>query len=114
MTRRRLALGAHGETLAAEWYAAHGYEVLDRNWRCREGELDLVVRQGRTIVFCEVKTRSSDAFGAPAEAVTHTKRQRIRRLAARWLEDAPVRPIRIRFDVAAVLDGRLEVIEGAF
>jgi putative endonuclease len=86
-----------------------------RNWRCRDGELDLIVRQGRVFVFCEVKARTTDAFGVPAEAVTRTKQARIRRLAARWLEeDAPVRPREIRFDVAAILGGQLEVLEGAF
>jgi putative endonuclease len=86
-----------------------------RNWRCRDGELDLIVRQGRIFVFCEVKARTTDAFGIPAEAVTRTKQARIRRLAARWLEeDAPVRPREIRFDVAAILGGQLEVLEGAF
>lgn len=114
MSGSRQALGAAGEALAARWYEDHGYQVLDRNWRCRDGELDLVVRRNRTIVFCEVKTRTTDAYGTPAEAVTHAKRQRIRRLAARWLESSPVRPAQIRFDVAAVLAGRLEMIEGAF
>jgi putative endonuclease len=86
-----------------------------RNWRCRDGELDLILRQGRTFVFCEVKARTTDAFGIPAEAVTGQKRARIRRLAARWLEeDAPLRPREIRFDVAAILGGELEIIEGAF
>ena len=66
-------------------------------------------------MFCEVKSRTTDRFGVPAEAVTAHKRARIRRLAARWLdEDAPLRPREIRFDVAAILDGELEVIEGAF
>jgi putative endonuclease len=88
--------------------------VVARNWRCRDGELDLVLRLGRTFVFCEVKTRTSDAFGLPAEAVTRQKQVRIRRLAARYLEDAPMRPREIRFDVAAILGGRLEIIEGAF
>jgi putative endonuclease len=110
-----LALGASGEDLAAGWYAAQGYEVVARNWRCREGELDLVVVRNRVMVFCEVKTRSSAAFGTPAEAVGRTKQQRLRRLAARYLgEAAPLRPKEIRFDVAAILDGRVEVIEGAF
>ncbi|HEX9993777.1 MAG TPA: YraN family protein [Acidimicrobiales bacterium] len=111
---RRRALGASGEAAAAAWYEANGYEVLDRNWRVREGEIDLVVRRHRTIVFCEVKTRTTDAFGVPAEAVTHAKRQRLRQLAARWLEASPVRPATIRFDVASVMAGRVEVIEGAF
>ena len=109
------ALGVSGEDLAAAWYQAQGYQVVARNWRCRDGELDLVVAHGRLYVFCEVKSRSSDTFGAPAEAVTHDKQQRLRRLAARWLEDcAPALAREIRFDVAAVLDGRIEVVEGAF
>ncbi|MBI2711225.1 MAG: YraN family protein [Actinobacteria bacterium] len=108
-------VGVDGEDLAAAWYVAAGYEVLARNWRCRLGELDLVVARGREVVFCEVKSRSSVAFGVPAEAVTHAKRQRLRHLAAQWLEDAaPFRPGGIRFDVASVLRGEIEVIEGAF
>jgi putative endonuclease len=114
MTAARQALGARGEALAAEWYERNGYVVLDRNWRCRDGELDLVVRRQRTIVFCEVKTRTSTVFGSPQEAVTSVKRDRIRRLAATWLETSPVRPRQIRFDVAAILNGNLEIIEGAF
>jgi len=115
MTQQRRRLGANGEAAVASWYEDRGYEVLTRNWRCREGELDLVVRDGRKFVFCEVKTRTTDAFGAPVEAVTRTKQMRVRRLAARWLEDqAPVRPREIRFDVASVLGGTIEVVEGAF
>jgi len=114
VTAARQALGASGEALAARWYEANGYVIIDRNWRCREGELDLVVRKQRTIVFCEVKTRSSLAFGLPQEAVTRAKREKIRQLAAKWLETTPVRPRQIRFDVAAVLDGEIDLIEGAF
>lgn len=114
MTTARRQRGVAGEDVAAAWYASQGYEVLARNWRCRTGELDLVVRRGAEVVFCEVKSRASDAFGAPQEAVTHDKRQRIRHLAARWIEDSRIRPAQIRFDVAAVLEDQLEVIEGAF
>ncbi len=114
MTSKRQALGIHGESMAADWYMADGYEVLDRNWRCREGEIDLVLCKNRTIVFCEVKTRTSDSYGSPAEAVTRDKRQRLRHLAARWLDESPVRPRQIRFDVAAILADEIEIIEGAF
>jgi putative endonuclease len=114
VTQARRALGTRGEDLVAAWYLANGYQVLDRNWRCRDGELDLVVRLGRTVVFCEVKTRTSDAFGVPAEAVTRRKQQRIRGLAARWLQESPSPAGEIRFDVASVLDGQLEVIPAAF
>ena len=114
MTQARRALGASGEDAVAAWYQGHGYEVLERNWRCRAGELDLILRRGRTFVFCEVKTRSSNAFGAPVEAITRDKQVRLRHLAARWLEDAPMHPTDIRFDVASVLAGEIEVLEGAF
>ena len=115
MTQARRALGASGEQAVADWYRERGYELVVRNWRCREGELDLVVRRGRTFVFCEVKARTSTRFGAPVEAVTRAKQVRLRHLAARWLEDeAPVRPREIRFDVASVLAGQIEVLEGAF
>jgi putative endonuclease len=100
------------------WYVARGYEVLDRNWRCRDGELDLVVRRERVLVFWEVKTRSGTSFGLPAEAVSRVKQARIRRLAGRWLSEhrdrLAGRPAGIRFDVAAILRDHLELLEGAF
>ncbi|HEX2578298.1 MAG TPA: YraN family protein [Aquihabitans sp.] len=116
MTAARLRLGAHGEDRAAAWYVTRGYEVIARNWRSRTGELDLICAQGDRLVVCEVKTRSSLAFGHPAEAVTRTKQARIRALASEWLASgaAPFRPHEVRFDVAAVLPGEVSVIEGAF
>jgi putative endonuclease len=114
MTHARRSLGASGEEVAAGWYRQRGYEVVARNWRCREGEIDLVLRRGRTIVFCEVKTRTSTAFGVPAEAVTPTKQRRLRGLGIRWLRESGVRAADIRFDVASVLAGQVEVLEAAF
>jgi putative endonuclease len=116
----RRVLGDAGEDLVARWYADAGYRVLDRNWRCRDGELDVVVALGRTLVFCEVKTRRSTAFGLPAEAVTFAKQRRLRTLAMRWLDAHPeARTRTLRFDVASVLAARdaipvIDVIEGAF
>lgn len=116
--RHRLSLGAAGEDAAAAWYLERGYVVLDRNWRCTEGELDLVVQVGRITVFCEVKTRTSDAFGTPAEAVTPAKQRRLRVLASRWLAEHPESRGDLRFDVAAVMRTAaglaVEVIEAAF
>ncbi|MCY3560053.1 MAG: YraN family protein [bacterium] len=114
MTSSRQHLGRWGEDKAAAWYRAQGWEVLDRNWRGPGGELDLVLGRGGTVVFCEVKTRSSDAYGHPAEAVDRRKQQRIRRLAVQWLRQHPAPAAKLRFDVACVLKGRLEVLEGAF
>ena len=112
--RRRRALGAAGEAAAARRYEQAGYEVLDRNWRCRDGELDLVVARRDQIVFCEVKTRTSYAYGAPAAAVTPTKQRRIRHLAMRWLDEHDERRRAMRFDVASVIGGEVEIVAGAF
>ena len=114
MPHQRQVLGAAGEARAADWYLERGYDIVERNWRCRSGELDLVLSHGDQVVFCEVKTRRSDAFGAPFEAVTGDKQRRIRRLAAAWIDQAPTRPRQVRFDVASVVGSRVEVIEGAF
>ncbi|MHB8220757.1 MAG: YraN family protein [Acidimicrobiales bacterium] len=114
MSLDRRRLGAVGEDAAAAWYRAAGYQVLDRNWRCAEGEIDLVCRRGGTVVVCEVKTRGTPTFGSPFEAVTVSKRRRLRGLGARWLREHEVRCVCVRFDVAGVIHGRVEVIEGAF
>ncbi len=115
---RRRTLGAEGEDLAAKRYEDDGYEILERNWRRREGEIDLIVRRGRTVAFCEVKTRSTDRFGTGIESVLPAKQRRIRRLAARWLSEltpaAGRTRVEVRFDVVGITGGRVEVIEDAF
>ncbi len=113
MTGHNQRLGASGEDAALAWYRAAGYAEVVRNWRCRDGELDLVLSRGRLLVFCEVKTRSSDRFGAPAEAISFAKAARIRRLAARYLAETGWHGD-VRFDVAAVMGGVVQVIEAAF
>jgi putative endonuclease len=107
------ARGRWGEELVAQWYAAHGYEVLDRNWRSPTGEIDLVAGRGSLVVFCEIKTRATDRFGPPQAAVGYAKQRRLRVLALEWLA-AHQRRGALRFDVAAVTGVRIEVIEDAF
>ena len=87
MADGRRATGVAGEDAVAAWYVARGYEIVDRNWRVREGEIDVIARDAGSVVFCEVKTRRGDAFGAPVEAVTARKQQRLRLLARLWLAD---------------------------
>ena len=116
MTVERIALGRAVEERASGWYRDHGYQVLDRNWRCSDGEVDLVAlrRRDRLVVFCEVKARRSGRFGSAAAAVGQAKQARLRRLAARWLAEHRVRAAGVRFDVAAWDAGRFEVVEAAF
>jgi putative endonuclease len=104
MTRVRRAVGAYGERLAERHLTDQGLVVLVRNWRCADGEVDLILRDGDdVVVFCEVKTRRGGRFGTPAEAVGAAKVRRLRRLAARWLAETQVHPREVRFDVVAVL-----------
>jgi putative endonuclease len=99
----RPALGRNGEDLAADMYERQGFRILERNFRVAEGELDLVVRRGPLLVFCEVKTRTSDHWGAPAEAVAWRKQSRIRHLAARWMRERHCGRAEIRFDVVSIV-----------
>ena len=107
---RTAALGRYGEALAADHLTAAGMTVLARNWRCDQGELDLVLRDADgTVVFCEVKTRSGTGFGEPSEAVGRTKARKVRLLACRWLlEHRPAGAGDIRFDVVSVVRRRGE------
>jgi putative endonuclease len=98
-----MRLGAFGEAYAARHLTDLGMVVLDRNWRCRAGELDLVLRDGATLVVCEVKTRTSADFGTPVEVVTTEKADRLRRLAAAWMEERGVQPPDVRLDLVGVL-----------
>jgi putative endonuclease len=109
-----LERGRQGEELAAAWYRRHGYEIVERNWRCPTGEVDLIARRGGLLVVCEVKARRTDAFGPPAAAVGRVKQQRLRRLAAAWLATHDIHGVDVRFDVVAVTGTTVEVIEGAF
>ena len=115
----RQALGRWGEDLAVRHLQAQGLEVLDRNWRCRDGELDVVARDGGALVFVEVKARSGLGYGEPAEAVSPAKARRIRVLAAQWLaEQRPAGRWDLRFDVVSVLRTRdlpqVQHLRGAF
>lgn len=119
VSQRRRNLGVYGEDLAARWYLERGFELLERNWRCPQGEIDIVAAKDDVLVFSEVKTRTSDTFGEPFEAVGPAKQRRLRRLAGAWLRSLPTgaegrRSFIVRFDVVSVTPKALSVIEGAF
>src|SRR5688572_3407913 len=120
MTHTSNGVGAYGERRAVE-YLVHeaGMQVLDRNWQCSDGEIDIVAREGSALVFVEVKTRRDLQFGPPEEAVIAQKRRRLRRLATQWLAQTSLHPREIRFDVVSVLRPRrgpavVEHIRAAF
>lgn len=99
---RNQALGNFGERVAADHLRSLGMVILDRNWTCRFGEIDIVARDGNTLVVCEVKTRTSTTHGTALEAVTGQKVARLRRLLSAWLETHEVTPDGVRIDVVTV------------
>jgi putative endonuclease len=114
----RAVRGKRGEDAALRVYERRGFRPLARNWRCALGELDLVLQRQGLLVFCEVKSRTGAAFGGGYEAVTWSKRRKMRQLAEAFLSSVNPRHDRIRFDVASVWLGRgredVEVFEDAF
>lgn len=114
----RSSRGRDGEDAALRVYRRRGFRLLARNWRCPIGELDLVVERGGVLVFCEVKARTGVAFGGGYEAVTWSKRRKLRQLAEAFLASTAPRHQRIRFDVASVWlrpgTADVEVFEDAF
>jgi len=106
-------LGTYGERMVARYLRESGMEVLDQNWRCSLGEIDLVARDGGCLVVCEVKTRRSTSYGSPVEGVDHRKLARLRRLSASWLAERRAAPggltwrvDTVRVDVVGVLRPR--------
>jgi putative endonuclease len=101
--RAKDVLGRNGEQAAAEYLTRAGLRILDRNWRCAEGEIDIVAAERCVVVVCEVKTRSGVRYGTPLESVSRAKRARLRRLAIRWLRAHGVRCDQVRVDVVGVV-----------
>jgi putative endonuclease len=115
----RIDVGSRGERATETMYVARGYRVVARNWRCRLGELDLVLARGQLVVICEVKTRRGSRFGGGFEAVDVRKRQKVRALGEIFLIHTRTYPVAVRFDVASVClkpDGAaaVEIFEDAF
>ncbi|OGO43111.1 MAG: hypothetical protein A2137_07835 [Chloroflexi bacterium RBG_16_58_8] len=112
MTRRET--GTLGEQLARDFVAKNGYQVLDTNYRCRDGEVDIIAKQDDTLVFIEVRTKKSRQFGTPEESITPTKMERLRTVAAHYGIEHDNLPLNWRIDVVAIqMDtrGRVERIE---
>lgn len=114
----RPELGRRAEQLAAQYLERAGFELLARNARQGHLEIDLVARRGSLVVFCEVRSRSSDRFISPAHTITAVKVQRLRQAAALWLRQVKLERVDVRFDAACIVfdtpEGRLTYYEGAF
>ena len=100
--RAKDVLGRSGEQAAADYLEAEGFRILERNWRCADGEIDIVAVDRHTFVVCEVKTRSGTRYGTPLESVSRLKRNRLRRLAVRWLTAHGVHFDQVRIDMVGV------------
>ena len=103
LVRHKDHLGRAGEDEAVRYLEQRGWQILGRNWRCRDGESDIIARDGRTVVFVEVRTRSSDRFGHPLETITPLKVRRLRRLAYRYAHDHHLRGQYLRIDVIGII-----------
>jgi putative endonuclease len=118
MTQDRLSLGKMGEELAVTQLRTMKYQILERNYRCLLGEMDIIAREKGSLVFVEVKTRATKDFGGPAAAVHERKQRQLSRIALMYLNQKKIRDVPARFDVVAVdLSGskpRIEVIQNAF
>ena len=113
MNRRKE--GAYYENLVAEYLKTQGYEILEKNYRCRIGEIDLIAKEGETLVFVEVKYRRNDKMGDPKEAVDQKKQKKISMTASYYLmRECGRMDIPCRFDVSAVLGDQIEVVKNAF
>jgi putative endonuclease len=105
MQLTNVEIGNVGEDLATGFLQECGFVILARNWRTRRGELDIIARDGDTLVFCEVKTRRSTKHGLPIEAVTTRKLEHMKQAAVEWLGDNRIRFSGIRFDVVSIFLG---------
>lgn len=119
MENARQTLGALGEELACQFLGMQGYKVLLRNYECALGEIDVIAKEDGALVFIEVKTRSSDELGLPAEAITPHKRRQMVKSAAYYLKRYGIHDVPCRFDVVAVMmppggSPALEIIRDAF
>ncbi len=116
---KRRETGALGEKIASEFLGENGYEIIETNYRCSEGEVDIIARQQDTLVFIEVRTRRSQSFGSPEESITLAKKERLRTLAERYGQEHQSLPLNWRIDVVAIqMDKgnkikRIEIIENA-
>ena len=108
------AIGRDGEEIAAEYLRNNGYRIVEKNYKNRFGEIDIIAKDGNTVVFIEVKTRNTPSYGTPSSAVDSKKQQRIGKVALTYLTKKGLTQHPVRFDAVSICDGEIEVIRDAF
>lgn len=114
MNNRRIELGKKGEDISVRFLKKQGYEIIERNYRCSLGEVDIIAKDKRTLCFVEVKTRRTEQYGMPQEAIDRYKRDKLARVALTYLKQKRIRNQDVRFDVVSVYPDRIELIKDAF
>lgn len=111
---KHIITGKIGEAKAYHFAQNQGFEIIETNYRNFAGEIDLIYLDGSTLVFCEVKTRTSEKFGLPREAVTSKKQNKIRLIASFYIKNSPKKYEHYRFDVMEIIDDEITLIKNAF
>jgi len=114
MSKQRINLGRRGEKISVEFLRKQGYKIMDRNYRCPQGEIDIVAKDKDVLCFVEVKTRRTEKYGLPAEAVDWHKQKKLARTALTYLKEKNISQQDLRFDVISVYPDHIEIIKDAF
>jgi len=114
MSKQRINLGRRGEEISVEFLRKQGYKIMDRNYRCPQGEIDIVAKDKDVLCFVEVKTRRTEKYGLPAEAVNCHKQEKLARVALTYLKEKNISQQELRFDVVSVYPDRIEIMKDAF
>lgn len=112
--KNRRQIGMEYERIAGEYLQTQGYEILEYNFHCRYGEIDIIAKQEEYIVFIEVKYRSSERYGEPLEAITKGKQRTISKCAQAYLYKNRMWDVSVRFDVVGMRENKIEVVRDAF
>jgi len=114
MSNERINLGRRGENLSVEFLKKQGYKIMERNYRCTLGEVDIIAKEKNVLCFVEVKTRKTEEYGLPEEAIDWHKQRKLAKVALTYLKEKKINKQDLRFDVVSVYPDRIELIKDAF
>lgn len=114
MSNERINLGKKGENISVEFLKGQGYKIMERNYRCSLGEIDIVAKDKNVLCFVEVKTRKTERYGLPEEAINWHKQRKLTKVALTYLKEKKIYKQDLRFDVVSVYPDHIELIKDAF